>query len=106
MSDEVKGLLSELEAELKQQELWCLQPANPVALASTMPFCCDTMPLEQWLQFIFIPRIQALLDGNHCLPNKISILPMAEEVFKQRGEVLAPLLAIISRIDTTLSDDV
>ncbi|MBU2113278.1 MAG: YqcC family protein [Gammaproteobacteria bacterium] len=103
MSDLVKALLGELETELKQQQLWAAAPPDAAALASTLPFCYDTMPLENWLQFIFLPRMQALLDAQLSLPAKISVLPMAEQAFSHLGSQAAPLLHIIKRIDDTLS---
>ena len=103
MSDAVKTLLNELEAELKQQQLWCAMPPDAAAMASTAPFCCDTMALEQWLQFIFLPRMQALLDARSALPAKICLLPMAEHAFNAYGARLTPLLDIIAQIDSTLS---
>ncbi|HEX5793884.1 MAG TPA: YqcC family protein [Rheinheimera sp.] len=106
MSDAVKTLLIALETELKQQQLWCAMPPDAAAMASTAPFCCDTMTLEQWLQFIFLPRMQALLDAQSALPGKISVLPMAELAFSAYGARLTPLLSIIARIDSTLSANV
>ena len=103
MSDAVKTLLIELETELKRQQLWSAMPPDAAAMASTAPFCCDTMALEQWLQFIFLPRLQALLDAQRALPTKVSILPMAEHAFSAYGARLTPLLAVIARIDSTLS---
>ena len=103
MSDLVKALLSELETELKQQHLWASAPPDAAALASSLPFCYDTMPLESWLQFIFLPRMQALLDARLSLPAKISVLPIAEQAFSHLGSQAAPLLHIIKRIDDTLS---
>lgn len=103
MSDVVKTLLIELETELKQQQLWSAVPPEPAAMASTVPFCYDTMALEQWLQFIFLPKMQALLDARLALPGKISMLPVATEAFKAHGLRMATLLNIIARIDSTLS---
>lgn len=100
MPDTIQQLLRALEAELKQLQLWSASPPDIRALESTLPFCCDTLPLEQWLQFIFLPRMQALIDARLNLPGKIGILPIAEEAFKQHGESAAPLLRIIARIDT------
>jgi len=105
MSDAVRTLLIELETELKRQQLWSAAPPDATAMASTAPFCCDTMALEQWLQFIFLPRLQALLDAHSALPTRISVLPMAEHAFNAYGARLAPLLGIIARIDNTLSGD-
>ncbi|WP_445767396.1 YqcC family protein [Rheinheimera sp.] len=103
MSDLVKALLGELETELKQQHLWASAPPDAAALASSLPFCYDTMPLENWLQFIFLPRMQALLDARLSLPAKISVLPIAEQAFSHLGSQADPLLQIIKRIDDTLS---
>ena len=103
MSDLVKALLGELETELKQQHLWASAPPDAAALASSLPFCYDTMPLENWLQFIFLPRMQALLDARLSLPAKISVLPIAEQAFSHLGAQAYPLLHIIKQIDDTLS---
>ncbi|KKO50121.1 hypothetical protein VT06_03835 [Arsukibacterium sp. MJ3] len=106
MSDAVKYLLIQLETELQQRQLWSSVPASDVAMASEMPFCCDTLRLEQWLQFIFLPKIQALLAAQRPLPTNVSILPMAEEAFKTYGQRMTPLLQIIHRLDQTFSGDV
>lgn len=103
MSDTIQSLLSALEAELKRQQLWSENEPDASALASTLPFCYDTLALEQWLQFIFLPKMQALLDARLSMPAKVGILPIAEQAFKHHGEKIAPLLAIIGRIDTSAS---
>lgn len=96
-------LLKQLEAELQAAALWSAQPPLPSALASTAPFCCDTLPLEQWLQFILIPRLNALLDGNLPLPTKVAIHPMAEHVYAERTQTLTGLLNVIREIDLCLN---
>lgn len=103
MSDAVKDLLGQLETELKQQQLWSADPPDNTALASGLPFCCDTLRLEQWLQFVFLPRLWLLLQTRQPLPAKVSVLPYAEEVFKGRGACLVPLLQLIKRLDITLT---
>ncbi|WP_166838833.1 YqcC family protein [Rheinheimera pleomorphica] len=103
MSEVVQQLLDELEAELKAQQLWASQAPDATSLSSTLPFCYDTLKLEQWLQFIFLPRLQALLDAQHALPTKVSILPMAELAFNDSAPRPAILLNIIRRIDNILS---
>jgi uncharacterized protein YqcC (DUF446 family) len=105
MSDAVKYLLIQLETELQQQQLWSSVPASNAAMASEMPFCCDTLQLEQWLQFIFLPKIQALLEAQRPLPANVSVWPMAEEAFKKHGHRMTPLLQIIHRLDQTFSGD-
>ena len=99
MSEQVRVLLLNLEAQLKHLGLWRSHPPDPAALASTMPFCVDTLPLQSWLQFIFLPRIQALLDAGVPLPGNTHMLPIAEEAFKPLGGRAAGLLAVIDAID-------
>jgi uncharacterized protein YqcC (DUF446 family) len=75
------------------------------ALASTQPFAMDTLSLPQWLQFIFIPRMYALVESRAALPHKCRIAPMAEEYFRGRGRGMgeASLIAVLESIDTLLS---
>ena len=98
-------LLQQMETELRAAALWSAQPPAPDALSSTAPFCCDTLPLEQWLQFILIPRLNALLDGKLPLPTKVAIHPMAEHVYAERAQQLAALLSAIREIDLCLNQN-
>lgn len=96
-------LLNAIERELKQLSLWHNEYPSAQALSSQQPFCCDTLSFEQWLQFIMLPRMQALIDGEHPLPTSIAIAPMAEEVFKGLGLKANPLLKCIADFDKLLS---
>ncbi len=57
-ADTIIPLLTALEHELQQRQLWqdILPPDE--ALASSEPFCVDTLTFPQWLQFIFIPKMR------------------------------------------------
>ena len=103
MSAQAKQLFIELEAALLADNLWSELPPSPVALASTAPFCCDTMPLEQWLQFILLPKMQALLEAGVPLPNNIAISPLAELVYANNLSAVASLLAAIKRLEQCLN---
>ncbi|MCM2679117.1 YqcC family protein [Echinimonas agarilytica] len=92
-------LLEQLQIELEQLGMWQDTPPSPVALASQAPFCVDTLRLEQWLQFIFIPRIRILLDSKADLPNTMTILPLAEEVYKNKRLECSGLLNVLGQID-------
>lgn len=98
---EIELLLDRLEAELKLLDCWQEYPIDPVALASVEPFCLDTMTLPQWLQFVFIARLKALIEGGFQLPNGSGVLPLAEEYFKDRKEALS-VLTTIDAIDAEL----
>ena len=101
---QIESLLIDLEAALRNSGLWAVESPGAAALASTEPFAVDTMELQQWLQFIFIPRIRFLIDNDQALPGQCSIAPMAEECFRGRRLPMADLLAALERIDALLSD--
>ena len=75
MSKKVILLLEELEQELRRQDAWLATPPSAEAMASTTPFCMDTMTFSQWLQWFFVPRVRAIVDqGQPCLPVPTSSL--------------------------------
>ena len=96
-------LLALMELELKGLNLWQDTPPSVEALSSREPFCCDTLSFEQWLQFVLIPRMGALIAGNHPLPTNIAVAPMAGEAFKPLGDKAHGLITYIAQFDALLS---
>ena len=94
-------LLLQLEGELRRLDYWQSYPPDPASLMSEQPFCVDTLELHQWLQFVFIARLNALIEGNFPLPGSCGVLPIAEQVY---GEDIRcqRLLKIIDDIDGEL----
>lgn len=93
---EIAEQLLLIERELRIQGWWDELPPSPEALASQEPFSVDTLAFEQWLQWIFLPRMKTILEQNLPLPNASGILEMAEMVYAQRpgdGRALQALLA-------------
>ncbi|MPQ66732.1 MULTISPECIES: YqcC family protein [unclassified Pseudomonas] len=85
-----------IERELRAQGCWDEEPPSVEALASVEPFSVDTLEFEQWLQWIFLPRMKLILEADLPLPNASGILAMAEMVYAQRpgqGRGLQRLLA-------------
>ncbi len=99
----VKNMLVDIEHNLKQQQLWSDTFPSAEALASSTPFACDVMAFEQWLQFIFLPKMRWLVDNEQPLPTKISVAPMAEHTW-QHKKALAPLIILITEMDSLLND--
>lgn len=97
------SLLVQIEVQLKLLQLWQLDHPSVEALASREPFCCDTLKFEQWLQFVLIPRMGALIAGDHALPTAIAVAPMAEESFKDLGGNATELINLIRAFDQLLS---
>lgn len=84
--------LKTLEGLMRQAELWQAGRPDASALASPLPFCIDTLSFEQWLQFLFVPRMHALIVERAPLPTEIALQPMAEEMFGARPECQALIL--------------
>ncbi len=100
---EVIAQLVELENDLKYFGLWSLDTPSTEALASTQPFCIDTLSLPQWLQFVFLPRMYQLVDQQAPLPRQCSIAPMAEEYFKSINLSAEQIIERLQYIDVVLS---
>ncbi|MBV4473631.1 MULTISPECIES: YqcC family protein [Pseudomonas] len=74
-----------IEAELRAQGWWDEVEPSAEALSSVEPFSVDTLEFEQWLQWIFLPKMKIILEQNMPLPNASGIREMAEMVFAQRN---------------------
>ncbi|KQZ80950.1 YqcC family protein [Pseudomonas sp. Root562] len=74
-----------IERELRIQGWWDDARPSAEALSSVEPFSVDTLDFEQWLQWIFLPRMKAILEQDLPLPNASGIQEMAEMVFAGRN---------------------
>ncbi|MHA6495468.1 YqcC family protein [Pseudomonas borbori] len=81
-----------IERELRLQGWWQPSPPSEQALASQEPFCVDSMAFDQWLQWIFLPRMKHMLESGAALPSVSGIQPMAEQVFGAQARELVRLL--------------
>lgn len=96
--------LQQLEAELQTQKLWSSTPPSPKALESAMPFMYDTLQLHEWLQWVFLPRLRALIDAQGQLPHQCHIHPLAEHEWEKRHDFdKSQLLLLLECIDVTLN---
>jgi uncharacterized protein YqcC (DUF446 family) len=103
MQTEIAEVLIDIEAQLRQLGLWDNIPPSTEALASTEPFCVDTLTLPQWLQFVFLPTIYQMLEDEAMLPQRCGIAPMAEEFFKGSGLTVDGLVSSLAEIDELFS---
>lgn len=107
MTDHIRiaSLLIDIEAELRRLQQWQHEAPAPEALASAEPFCVDTLTFAQWLQFIFLPRMHALVAVRKLPPGRCEIKPIAEEYF--RGEKLDAenILRAIGELDAAINRD-
>lgn len=97
--------LNALETELKQIGLWTDTSPSPEQLNSREPFCVDCMAFETWVQWIFIPKLRAMLSmpNFNGLAHQSDIHTMAEHVFKDYSENTEQTIALIKDIDQCLN---
>lgn len=93
-----------IEGELRQQGWWDATPPTAAALASEQPFAVDSMAFEQWLQWLFLPRMQQILACGAQLPSTSGIRPMAEMVLAERANQARGLLALLGEFDRLIAD--
>ena len=97
--------LNALELGLRELGLWSDVRPEPNALASTMPFCYDTLELEQWLQFIFLGRMREILEQGDALPESCAIFPYVE-MLSGAGKSVHPKLAeLVQQVDWSIAGE-
>ncbi|AQW67355.1 pseudouridine synthase [Pseudomonas parafulva] len=92
-----------IERELQVQGWWDDEAPEDDALESTVPFAVDTLRFEQWLQWIFLPRMKIIIELGHPLPNASGILTMAETVFVNRPEQSRELRRLLAAFDQLIA---
>ena len=91
-------LLNDIEQEMQRIGLWQVVPPKPDAFLSEHPFAIDTMHSYQWLQWIFLPRMRAIIDANGDIPRNFSLHPYFEECLKEDMQVII-FLQLIKKLD-------
>ena len=103
MSADVSALLIDLEGVLRAEGHWAGMPPSVEALSSPEPFCVDTLEFTEWLQWIYIPRLRAIIEQKGALPSGSQIQPYAEEAFAAKRIDGVRLLSIIARLDAAMA---
>ena len=100
---QTQRLLQKLKIEMQRASLWSNIRPHEVAMSSRAPFACDHMPFEQWLQFMFIPKMQDLLINKQALPTEITIYPMAQQTLSKDSKNIDKLMLTLVQLDRLLS---
>lgn len=103
---ELERAVEDLEATLKAASLWQVETPAPAAFASRQPFCVDTMSLPQWLRFVFVARLHALIEAQAPLPEKCDVAPaVAAYLQQQRARTSDRLLVVqsVERLDEMIT---
>lgn len=99
----VSALLIAIREEMKTKLLWAEQSPSAEALASTQPFCVDTLAFSEWIQWLMIPRLQTMIAQQMPLPQNSNMHAMSEEAFKTLDADTAQLESLIQQLDEALN---
>ena len=100
---EVAEYLLRIEQEMRTQGLWSDKDPSEHDLSSTEPFSVDRLDFEQWVQWIFLPKMKVIIEQGQSLPSVSGIRHMAEHVFGQRRGNWKPLLRHFEAFDLLIS---
>lgn len=92
-----------IERELRALHWWSAESPTPEQLASTAPFCVDTLSLQAWLQWVFLAKMKIIIEHGLALPHACAIQPMAAVAWAEEGTKVAGLLALLAKLDAVLS---
>lgn len=95
-----------IERELRVLGWWKDVPPSVEALSSREPFCVDTLDFDQWLQWIFLPRMKVILEQDLALPNASGILEMAQMVYAGRAQETRALQDLLAQFDRLITESV
>lgn len=103
LAQAITNQIERIKQELQNIKLWQISPPHADAFLSQEPFAIDTMQAHEWLQWVFIPRVQILIDSGIKLP-KFALHPYFEEALKE-GENVNELLKLIKQLDAFSLED-
>lgn len=97
--------LDQLETLMRDYQHWQETPPSASALASSQPFCLDTLEPLEWLQWVLIPRMRALIAAQQPLPQNFAVAPYFEVALASGTPGHAPILRSLAQLDALFSDE-
>jgi uncharacterized protein YqcC (DUF446 family) len=97
----VEQKLGEIEAEMKRVGLWEIEKPAPEKFEDMDAFGTKTMAFEQWLRWVFVPRVREILDDKGEFPRGSQVSQQAFREWKVWGSAdeFDPLLERLREFD-------
>ncbi len=95
----VQTKLDEIVAEMKRIGFWQDEPLQPEQYDFRSAFALDTMTFNQWLQFIFVPRVAQILESQGTFPTRSQVGAQAIREYDSFPEA-AQLVTLLGEFDT------
>ncbi|KAB8305263.1 YqcC family protein [Erwinia endophytica] len=96
---QIRERLEGIERVIHDAGLWESGAPDTDAFSSQQPFCLDTMLPVQWLQWVFLPRMRAILNSGVDLPTRLAIAPYFEMALESDIPGRATLLYSLNQLD-------
>jgi uncharacterized protein YqcC (DUF446 family) len=93
-ADVVRQRLEEVVAALKAAGAWEVVRPSDEAFADAGAFGMRTMAFEQWLRFVFVPNVEALIAAGGPWPGSSSVAVHATREWDGWEQADAPLAAL------------
>ena len=103
MSQRVSQLMDDIQRCLQQSGHWQTIPPTVEKMQSQAPFSIDTLTFLEWLQWVYLARLRAIIDAGSDLPSGALVAPYAEEALKADGVLIDNLLPLIHQLDSALA---
>lgn len=81
----VEAKITQIETEMKKVGMWQQEPLPPEKLDTRAAFGQDKLSFEQWLQFIFIPRVREIITAKGNWPPGSQVSVQAFREWQQWG---------------------
>ena len=104
MLEEMRFLLKILKLEMQRIGFWEDIKPEAYKLESKEPFCIDYLTFSQWLQWVYIEKMQGFIKTFGKLPSQSGLLPIAEEAWKGEENKTQKLLLIVECLDLIVSN--
>jgi uncharacterized protein YqcC (DUF446 family) len=88
-----------IEAEMKRIGYWQDAPLTPEQYDFRAAFAADTMAFPQWLQFIFIPNVRAIVARQGAFPASSQVGAYAVREFDTYGDEVDNLTTLLIEFD-------
>lgn len=99
----IADVILDVEANLRICGKWQKNQPTMHDLASDSPFCADTLSLEQWLQWVFLPRMKQILECQQPLPAKSGIFEYAKGALPASDPASGRLLVLLKCFDDLIA---
>ncbi len=87
-----------IEAEMQHIGFWSDEPLPAEDYRFSLAFGMDTMSFAQWLQFIFIPRVRAIIEERGEFPARSMVGAQAARELNTDPQA-ARLVSLLSEFD-------